>query len=409
MDEKLQQAQRDLQAFKQQLEFTQETTTQEQYQQRLEQLRNMNLRDADFSGASDYATAMALAQINIERRISNIEAEIQATQPAIMVSIEEAEETAPPVEPVMEERLGVFQRLSRWWKRTFGGGRSTPPATPPAAAPAAEPVQVEKHAADCLANINSITTASLTQRVQRVTPVDEAGNLVTPEELEELRRQGVRTSTAKGLSARAAGTTGPAVEEMRQRLQALEDGGMDFDAAVADFEQLSLGVGYVNINAATVAMVKSAFDAWDAYFENPHIQEYIRLLYSTVGQVLKDNLKDAPVTDKDVDDHIMEIFPTRGLECFRGACIEPGISMSRRKFATECSKLMSKTAPILKIYDGAGGGDAGLAALPETLRPLLPRLLATRARISEIGAAQRAERVRALNSQPPAGDGAAAE
>ena len=152
-------------------------------------------------------------------------------------------------------------------------------------------------------------------------------------------------------------------------------------------------------------MVVRGMKMWDEYLENEHVQEYFTMIYQSVGDVLKNNVKkacgdDAFPTDEEFDDHVMEILPTRGLECFRNQIMSRDASLNSRDFAKECSKLMSKMAHVENFC--AGCDDPDTVAM---LQPMIQQYHILKQKISQIGAPMRAQRLREM-ATPPA-DGAA--
>ena len=89
----------------------------------------------------------------------------------------------------------------------------------------------------------------------------------------------------------------------------------------------------------------------------------------------------------------MEILPTRGLECFRGQTTRTDISSSNRRFAVECSKLMSKMSHIEEFL--SQNNDPEIAAM---FQPMVAQYHILKGKISEIGAPMRAKRLAAINN-----------
>lgn len=420
--EQLQKARQELLEF-QQIVQQDERIDQASYQERLKQMRYMQQNHPDFSNLNltrgydgvggDASVAMAMGQLNIEARIRRLE-ELAATQ-VLTTTVPARNIVAPPPEAPPEpevqqapqvQRVSKWQRVKNWFKRNLTRQRHPAGGPPPAPeAPTAAPVQEIQR--DCKTVIPAIQATQVNshvgdvQRFQKANP-DDVG-IVTPEELAAMQKNGARGSDGQFLARRNVPVVAPILEQTKELFDNLKTGGFDFDTAISGMRELEIGVGYVNVNEATVAMVTKAMGMWNEYLENEHVQEYITMLYESVGQVLKDNVKtergnDAIPNDADFDNHIMEILPTRGLECFRGQVMLSDISASNRKFATECSKLMSKMSHVEKFLSRNNDPSAA-----ELLQPMIAQYHILKDKISQIGAPRRAIRLNAINN-PPAAD-----
>ena len=249
--------------------------------------------------------------------------------------------------------------------------------------PAIQATQVNSHVGDV-------------RRFEKANP-DDTG-IATPAELAAMQKIGVRGNDGQFFAKRALPVVAPMLEQTKELFDNLTAGEFDFDTALSGMRRLAIGVGDVSVNEATVAMVTKAMGMWNEYLENEHVQEYITMLYESVGQVLKDNVKtergnDALPNDDDFDNHIMEILPTRGLECFRGQFSRNGISDSNRRFATVCAVLMSKMAHVENFLDRNND-----PAAAELLQPMVAQYHILKSKISQIGAPMRAIRLNAINN-----------
>ena len=426
--EQLQRAREELSLFRQ---AVQEDTriNQEGYAQRLDLMRKMqegspDFHNLDFGGilGGDTALAMVMGQLNIEARIQALEA--QAAQEAAVVQVAAQQIVAPPpgaapppdlqaAAPV--QVLSRGQRIKRWFKRTFS--RKSSASTPAQAAPVqAAPVQAQgaptQASGDCTAVIPMITNLQVASRVSEVKRFGKPDNpdpdtpdtVVTRREIQGMREGGARGADGKFLAQRNIPLFAATLSQTEDMFQALEQTpGFDFATAVQGMKAYSIGVGDVQVNQASVAMVARAMEMMQDYLQSDHMQEYIRILYDGVGNVLVDNVKhkqgpDAMPTDADFDDHIMEILPTRGLDCFRSQCIKQGIAPENRTFALQCSKLMSKMSHVEKFC--ATSTDAEAVAM---LQPIVARFHALRAQVSQIGAGVRAQRLADMRAAPDGG------
>lgn len=379
---------------------------QESYQQRLTQMRNMQQTHQDFSHlmnltqgdvSENAALAMVMGQLNIEARIRNLEN--LAVQQNLTVTVPAENIVAQPVNvPVIQEvqqapvqQVSKWQKVKNWFKGLFTRNRPTASATPEAPAHQdkqrviqdIETTQVNSHVGEV-------------QRFEKANP-DDAG-IVTAEELKVMQKKGVRGGDGDFITNRAKNLLKPTLVQTKELFDKLSSSGFDFDAAVTDMKEVQVGIGLMKVNEATVAMTKRAIHMWNEYLENEHIQEYISMLYESVGQVLVDNVRDEKEDDNaipnetDFDDHIMEIMPTRGLECFRNQAIRADISDSNRVLATQCSKLMSKMSHVEKDINEIGDPE-----VVNMLQPVIEEYRILKSKISKIGAPMRAKRLKAIH------------
>ena len=440
--ERLQKAREELELFKQNV---QEDTRidMEDYTRRLADLRIGQQSDPSFDKmdlsrtmgiGGDSAVAMMFGQLNIEARIQALEA--QAAREAAMVQVPPQQIVAPPagaapppdVQAAPVQKLGLGRRIKNWFKRTFSHKTADAPA-PVQAAPVqvqANPVQVQDDQAqgtgDCSPAIPFIDQVQVPSRLGEVQRFQKPSNpdpdapdaIVTRAELEMMRQSGARGADGDFLANRALPMFAPAMNEIKDKFEALEQTpGFSFDTAVQGMKTFNIGVGIVKVNEATVAMASKALEMMQQYLQTGHIQEYIRMIYASVDKVLVDNVKsargpDALPNDADFDDHVMQILPTRGLDCFRSQSIRADTSRGNRTFAIECSKLMCKMAHVEKFC--ASSSDPEVVAL---FQPLITQIHALEAIISQIGAQVRAARLAEINGgaagagnppPPPAAD-----
>jgi len=174
MDEKLQKERQNLEIFKQQLVFSEQTTTEQAYQARLEQLRAADLQNMNFTGVSDYATAMALTQINLEKRISAITEEIRQQAPAVQVTAPPDAEPAAPV-----QSRGFWASFKSFFSNLFSRSRSEDPPTEPIS-----PVQVVEQTVAEPVNIDavqqSITETEIPAQVNNALVLRSSNTEMTP-------------------------------------------------------------------------------------------------------------------------------------------------------------------------------------------------------------------------------------
>ena len=377
---------------------------QESYEQRLTQMRNMQQTHQDFSHlmnltggdvSENAVLAMAMGQLNIEARIRNLEN--LAAQQKLTVIVPAENIVAQPVnESVIQEvemapvqQVSKWQKVKNWFKGLFN--RSTAPATQEAPAHQnkqkviqdIETTQINSHVGEV-------------QRFEKANP-DDAG-IVTAEELKAMQKKGARGGDGNFITKRAQKLLNPTLVQTKELFDNLSSNGFDFDAAVTDMKEVQVGIGLLKVNEATVAMTKRAIHMWNEYLENEHIQEYISMLYESVGQVLVDNVRDEKEDDdaipneEDFDNHIMELMPTRGLECFRNQAIRADISDSNRVLATQCSKLMSKMSHVEKEIN-----EIGDPAVVSMLQPVIEEYRILKSKISKIGAPMRVKRLKAIH------------
>ena len=392
------------------------------YQQRLGQMRHMQQNHPEFENldlsrymgiGGDTAIALVMGQLNIEARIRRLEEEAAQEPQVIAVPpaqiVQPPAETPPPPEAAQaapQQQRSRWQRVKNWFKRTFSRNREEPSAGGPPPEPAPEPVQVQR---DCRTVIPAIEATPVTSHVGEVQRFQKANSddpgIVTPEEMRAMQHAGARGSDGQFLARRNVPVVTPIAEQARELFQNLEANGFDFQTALSGMKECQIAVGYVKVNAASVSMVVRGMKMWDEYLENEHVQEYFTMIYQSVGDVLKNNVKkargdDAFPTDEEFDDHVMEILPTRGLECFRNQIMSRDASLNSRNFAKECSKLMSKMAHVENFC--AGCDDPDTVAM---LQPMIQQYHILKQKISQIGAPMRAQRLREM-ATPPA-DGAA--
>lgn len=379
---------------------------QETYQRRLEQMRNMQQTQQDISymigltkgDISEHtAVAMAMGELNIEARIRRLEN--LAVEQNLVANVPEENIVAQPVNaPVIQEvqqapvqQISRWQKVKNWFKKIFNRNREEAPTEPEEQVQkqdkqqqiqAIETMQVQSHVGDV-------------QRFEKANPEDTA--IVTKEELEVMQKKGVRGGDGDFITKRAQGLLNPILAQTKELFDNLNSSGFDFDAAVSEMKDIQVGIGLIKVNEATVTMTKRAIHMWNEYLENEHIQEYITMLYESVGQVLVDNVRDEKEDDnaipneQDFDDHVMEFMPTRGLECFRSQAIRPDISLSNRVLATQCSKLMSKMSHVEKEI-----GEITEPDVVAMLQPVLEEYRLLKSKISKIGAPMRAKRLKAI-------------
>ena len=428
--ERLQKARQELEEFKQVVQqdtrvmaddYARNLELVRQAQQRDPNLGDLNLGNrAAFGMGEDVSLAMAMGQLSIETRIRALEA--QAAREAAMVQVPPQQIVAPPpaVQPPAQ-KLGLGRRIKNWFKRTFSRKAADAPA-PVQAAPVqvqAAPVQVDQ---DCTAMVPIIDQVQVASRVGEIQRFGKPSNpdpdapdaIATREEIRKVQKHGARGAEGKYLAERGGPLFAPAMDQVMDMFQALEQTpGFSFAAALSDMKNFSIGVGDVQVNEATIAMTTKAIDMMREYMQNDHMKEYIRLIYQGVGNVLVDNVHnargpDAMPNDADFDEHVMQILPTRGLESFRDQCTKPGISTDNKRFALQCSKLMSKMSHVVKFCSTCS--DADTLAL---FQPMLTAVHALMDTISQIGAQVRAQRLAEINGgvggagsvpPPPAND-----
>lgn len=396
------------------------------YQQRLKEMRHMQQNHPDFSNldlsdnmggvGADPVVALVMGQLNIEARIRRLEAE--AAQEPQVVAVPLAQIVQPPVETppppeaaqaAPQQQLSRWQRVKNWFKRTFSRNREEPSAGGPPPEPAPEPVQVQR---DCRTVIPAIEATPVTshvgevQRFQKANP-DDPG-LATPEEMEAMRLHGARTGVGTFIAKRGTPTLSPIQTQTTELFNNLQANGFDFQTALSGMKEFKFNVGSLNVNQATVAMVARTMRMWDEYLENEHIQEYITMIYQSVGKVLMDNVKsnrgeNAFPTAEEFDNHIMEILPTRGLETYRSHFARRDISPDNKRFAMECSKLFGKMERVEELC--ASCNDPETVAL---FQPAIQQYRILKQKISQIGAPMREQRLREMkNPAPPPAGGAA--
>ena len=385
---------------------------QETYQRRLEQMRNMQQTQQDISymigltkgDISEHtAVAMAMGELNIEARIRRLEN--LAVGQNLVANVPEENIVAQPVNaPVIQEvqqapvqQVSRWQKVKNWFKNLFSRNRQGAPTAQGASTTQEEPVQ-QQEKQNVLQAIETTQVNSHVNEVQRFEKAnpDDAG-IVTAEELKVMQKKGVRGGDGDFITKRAQGLLNPILAQIKELFDNLNSSGFDFDAAVSEMKDIQVGIGLIKVNEATVTMTKRAIHMWNEYLENEHIQEYISMLYESVGQVLVDNVRDEKEDDnaipneQDFDDHIMEIMPTRGLECFRNQAIRADISGSNRVLATQCSKLMSKMSHVEKDIN-----EIGDPTVVNMLQPVIEEYRILKSKISKIGAPMRAKRLKAI-------------
>lgn len=379
---------------------------QESYEQRLTQMRNMQQTHQDFSHlmnltggdvSENAVLAMAMGQLNIEARIRNLEN--LAAQQKLTVIVPAENIVAQPVnESVIQEvemapvqQVSKWQKVKNWFKGLFNRNRPTAPAT--------QEVPAHQNKQKVIQDIETTQINSHVGEVQRFEKAnpDDAG-IVTAEELKAMQKKGARGGDGNFITKRAQRLLNPTLVQIKELFDNLSSNGFDFDAAVTDMKEVQVGIGLMKVNEATVAMTKRAIHMWNEYLENEHIQEYISMLYESVGQVLVDNVRDEKEDDdaipneEDFDNHIMELMPTRGLECFRNQAIRADISDSNRVLATQCSKLMSKMSHVEKEIN-----EIGDPAVVSMLQPVIEEYRILKSKISKIGAPMRVKRLKAIH------------
>lgn len=420
--ERLEKSRQELDAYRQNVQQD-ERVDMDYYQERLGQMRYMQRNHPDFEHLDlsrdmgvgrDPVIALVMGQLNIEARIRRLEEEAAQEPQVIAVPlaqiVQPPAETPPPPEAAQaapQQQLSRWQRVKNWFKSTFSRNREESSAGGPPE-PAPEPVQVQR---DCRTLIPAIETTPVRSHVRKVRRFQKANRkdpgIVTPEEMRMMQQRGARGSDGQFLAVRSAPVVTPIAEQARELFKKLEANGFDFQTALSGMKECQIAVGYVKVNEASVSMVVRGMKMWDEYLENKHVQEYITMLYQSVGDVLKRNVKeargdDAFPTDDEFDDHIMEILPTRGLECFRNQLKDPKASQDSRDFAKECSKLMGKMAHVEKFC--ASCDDPDTVAM---LQPMLQQYRILKQKISQIGAPMRERRLREMNSPTPPAGGAA--
>lgn len=407
--ERLQKSRQELEEYKQINEEVIQRGA-EDYAQRIEMMRQIQQRDPSFSNfdfadkmgmGGDPAMAVMLGQLNIEARIRALEA--QAAQEAAVVQVPPQQIVAPPPAvqpPAQKQSLG--RRLKNWFKRTFSRKAADAPAPVQAAPVQAQNAQAQG-TGDCSPALPFIDQVQVASRVGEVRRFQKPSNpdpdapdaLVTREEMDGMRVFGARATPGNFLARRSAPVFGPSKAEVGDMFKSLrETPGFSFDTAVEGMKRYdNVGMGALEANEAVIAMAAKSLEMMQGYMQTAPMQEYIRLIYSSVEKVLLDNVKKARgpgalPNDADFDEHILQILPTRGLDCFNEHIMAPGISASEQRFALYCSKMVSKIAQVEKLC--ASANDPAVTAM---FQPLLVQLQATKAVISQIGAQVRAQRL----------------
>lgn len=405
--EKMKKAQEDLEAFQQQLHFseqtTAETTTRENYESTLQYLRTkVDDEDFDLTGIRDYATAMALAQISIEKRIAEIQEEVDENT---FVEIPLNDE--PPVDA--PQPAGVLTRLKNWFKKLFARepAREEPPPPPPREESRLERLEKQKIMANLIGQLTVESRAGEVRKMERPQGSGPDDPPVTKEELETLRKHGIRSSGGNFLLKRYGPVFNPVRDEVEEFAGKMEQYGFNYALANEGLVKRDQGMGQVVFNVATAAMVKKGMELLVHHLETEGVQEYMRLVYDGTGDVLNRLVKGSePITREQLDEHVMSVSFTRGLDPFfeqftriTGQARQTGGVLSpeqeaKREFFKNASILFSKMEIIYQDYLKAGS----LEALPPEFRDLIEPYEKLRRKISEIGRETGEARLDAINA-----------